>query len=233
MPKPVGSPSGPIVAPSILSADFGRLHDQVQAAEQAGAGWIHVDVMDGHFVPNITIGPLVVRAVRRATQLPVDVHLMVSEPDSLVEAFVDAGADVVTVHSEACVHLQRTLRRIRDLGASVGVALNPHTPETVLSYVGRDIDLVLVMTVNPGFGGQAFLPSVVPKIRALRSWVDEAGLPIVIEVDGGIGPGTAALVARAGARVLVAGSAVFGQPDLRKAIEAIEREARVEAEVTS
>jgi ribulose-phosphate 3-epimerase len=228
MPKPpwTPAPSAPfVVAPSILSADFGHLHDQIRSAELAGAGWIHVDVMDGHFVPNITIGPLVVHAVRRATQLPVDVHLMVSHPDPFLEDFVRAGADVLTVHVEACTHLQRTLRRIRELGAAAGVALNPHTPEGSLAYVLDDLDLVLAMTVNPGFGGQAFLPSVLPKVAALRKMIDEKGLPIVLEVDGGVAPGTAALVARAGARVLVAGSAVFGAPDLAAAIHSIRDEA--------
>ncbi len=209
------------VAPSILSADFGRLAEEVQSAQARGADWIHVDVMDGHFVPNITIGPLVVRAVRAATDLPVDVHLMIEQPDQFVEDFAQAGADVLTVHTEACTHLQRTLRRIRDHGMAAGVALNPHSSEAQLRYVLEDLDLALIMTVNPGFGGQAFLPTVIPKIRMLRSLIDEARLPIWLQVDGGIAPATAGVVAEAGARVLVAGSAVFGQPDYGDAIFAI------------
>ncbi len=232
MPTPWNpAPSSPVVvAPSILSADFGHLHGQIRSAELGGAGWIHVDVMDGHFVPNITIGPLVVQAVRRATQLPVDVHLMVSHPDPFLEDFVQAGADILTVHVEACTHLQRTLRRIRELGARAGVALNPHTPEGSLDYVLDDLDLVLAMTVNPGFGGQAFLPSVLPKIAALRNMIDERNLPVVLEVDGGVAPGTAGRVAKAGARVLVAGSAVFGKPDLGAAIQSIRDEAELSRE---
>lgn len=231
MPPWNPAPSSPVViAPSILSADFGHLHDQVRSAELGGAGWIHVDVMDGHFVPNITIGPLIVQAVRRATRLPVDVHLMVSHPDPFLEDFVQAGADILTVHVEACTHLQRTLRRIRELGARAGVALNPHTPEGSLDYVLEDLDLVLAMTVNPGFGGQAFLSSVLPKIAALRNMIDERKLPVVLEVDGGVAPGTAGRVAKAGARVLVAGSAVFGKPDLGAAIRSIRDEAELARE---
>ncbi len=219
-------PEAPIgIAPSILSADFGRLRDQVQSVEQAGANWIHVDVMDGHFVPNITIGPLVVRAVRDSTNLPVDVHLMISNPDLFLADFAQAGADVLTVHVEACTHLQRTVQRIRELGMAAGVALNPHTPERSLQYVLGDLDLVLVMTVNPGFGGQAFLPSVVPKIRALRTMIDERSLPVLLEVDGGVAVGTAGSVARAGARILVAGSAIFGKGDHTEAIASIRSDA--------
>ena len=228
MPKPSLMPDAAAsitVAPSILSADIGRLSRDIESVERAGAGWVHVDVMDGHFVPNITVGPLVVKAVRRATVLPVDVHLMVSDPDPFLENFVEAGADVVTVHVEACMHLQRTLRRIRELGAAAGVALNPHTPENVLSYVLGEIDLVMVMTVNPGFGGQAFLPGVLPKIEAIRRLIDKEQPSVVLEVDGGVAPGTAGLVARAGARVLVAGSAVFGAADHAAAIRAIRDEA--------
>jgi len=224
MPKPIltaNSADEIIVAPSILSADFGRLREEIQSVEAAGAGWIHVDVMDGHFVPNITIGPLVVRAVRESTNLPVDVHLMITDPDLMLEEFVRAGADILTVHAEACVHLQRTLRRIRDLGALAGVAMNPHTPESVLSYVLGDVDLVLVMSVNPGFGGQKFLPAVTPKIQAVKKLFDSRGLPVWIEVDGGVTPETAGIVSEAGARVLVAGSAVFGQRDRSAAVSDI------------
>lgn len=209
------------IAPSILSADLGRLADEIAAVERAGADWIHVDVMDGRFVPNITLGPVVLSAVRRATKLPVDVHLMIVEPERYVEAFARAGADVISIHVEACTHLQRTLAEIRRLGKKAGVVLNPHTPEDSLRYVLPDIDLILVMSVNPGFGGQSFIPSVLPKLRALRKQIDEAGLAIDLEIDGGIAPDTAASVVEAGADVLVAGSAVFGQTDRLAAISAL------------
>ncbi len=209
------------IAPSILSADLGRLAEEVRDAESAGADWIHVDVMDGRFVPNITLGPLVVRAVRRTTTLPVDVHLMIVEPERYVEAFAEAGADVISVHEEASPHLQRTLSEIRRLGKRAGVVLNPHTPEESVRYVLEDADLILVMSVNPGFGGQAFLPSVLPKLAALREMIDRAGLDVDLEVDGGVSPETARRVVDAGARVLVAGSAVFGHTDRRASIAAI------------
>jgi len=211
-----------IVAPSILSADFARLGEEVRDAERAGADWIHVDVMDGHFVPNLTFGPAVVAAVRRYTRLPLDVHLMVSRPDDWLEPFVRAGADRISVHAEVCPHLHRTLTRIRELGAKPGVALNPATPLATIEHVLDEIDLVLLMTVNPGFGGQAFIPAVLPKIRALRDMLDRAGKRGVhIEVDGGIYADTARLVAEAGANVLVAGQAIFGQPDRAAAVRAI------------
>jgi len=211
------------IAPSILSADLGRLADEVRAAEAAGGDWIHVDVMDGRFVPNITLGPFVVRAVRQATRLPVDVHLMIVEPEKYIEAFAEAGADVISVHVEASTHLQRTLRRIRELKVRAGAVLNPHTPEDHLKYVLEDLDLVLLMTVNPGFGGQAFLPQVLPKIRAVREMIDRSGAAIDLEVDGGIAPSTAKAVVDAGARVLVAGNAIFGQADRAAAISALRR----------
>lgn len=198
------------VAPSILSADFGRLAEEVRAVEAAGADWIHVDVMDGRFVPNITIGPVVVRAVRAATRLPLDVHLMIVEPERYVDEFRKAGADRISVQVEASTHLHRTLQHLRAIGAKAGVVLNPHTSEEVIRYVLGDLDLVLVMSVNPGFGGQAFIPSMLPKIRALRGLIDRAGLDVVLEVDGGVSPATAGDVIEAGAGVLVAGSAVFG-----------------------
>jgi ribulose-phosphate 3-epimerase len=210
--------NGVRIAPSILSADLGRLADEIRDAEAGGADWIHVDVMDGRFVPNITLGPIVVAAARRATPLPLDVHLMIVEPERYVEAFAEAGADVISVHEEACVHLQRTLSQIRSLGKRAGVVLNPHTPESALDYVLDDVDLILVMSVNPGFGGQSFLPSVLPKLAALRKKIDGRGLSIDLEVDGGVAPPTARRVVEAGARVLVAGNAVFGKPDRAKAI---------------
>ncbi|MGK3998921.1 ribulose-phosphate 3-epimerase [Sorangium sp. So ce1024] len=199
-----------LVAPSILSADFGRLAEEVRAAEAAGADWIHVDVMDGRFVPNITIGPLVVRAVRAATRLPLDVHLMIVEPERYVAEFAAAGADRISVHIEASPHLHRTLQQIRDAGASPGVVLNPHTPEESIRHVLPDLDLVLVMSVNPGFGGQRFIPGSLSKLQSLRRTIDDAGLDITLEVDGGIAPATSGQVIAAGARALVAGSAVFG-----------------------
>jgi len=203
-----------IIAPSILSADFGRLADEVQAVEAAGADWIHVDVMDGHFVPNITIGPLVADAVRKATSLPVDVHLMIESPERYLEDFVKAGADRITVHQETCPHLHRTLQQIRELGALPGVALNPSTPIASLRDVIPYLELVLVMTVNPGFWGQAFIPSSTKKIRAARELLEKEGRgDVPVQVDGGVGPKTASTVVGAGANVLVAGSAVFGHPD--------------------
>jgi ribulose-phosphate 3-epimerase len=219
----VAEPSTPRIqiAPSILSADFSALGAEVRAVEEGGADWIHVDVMDGRFVPNLTIGPLVVAALRKVTRLPLDVHLMIIEPERYLEDFAGAGADVISVHVEASTHLQRTLRRIRELGKRAGVVLNPHTPEDALRYVLGDLDLILVMSVNPGFGGQAFLPQVLPKVAALRRMIDASGFSIDLEIDGGITPATAPTVVEAGARVLVAGSAVFGQPDRTAAIRAL------------
>jgi len=209
------------IAPSILSADLGRLAEEVKEAEAAGADWIHVDVMDGRFVPNITLGPLVVRAVRKATKLHVDVHLMIVEPERYVAEFADAGADSISVHVEASTHLQRTLHHLRELKVQAGVVLNPHTSEDFLRYVLADLDLILLMSVNPGFGGQKFLPSALSKLAAVRRLIDEAGLPIELEVDGGIAPDTAARVVAAGATMLVAGNAIFGQPDRRAALDAL------------
>ena len=200
------------LAPSILSADFARLGEQVAEVEAAGADRIHVDVMDGHFVPNITIGPLVIRALRRVTRLPLEAHLMITEPDRYLEAFAEAGADGLTVHVEGAIHLHRTLESIVKLGRRVGLALNPATQAAVLEEVLPELDLVLVMTVDPGFGGQDFIASTVPKIRRIRELIDRVRPACELEVDGGIHPATAPLVVEAGARVLVAGSAVFEDP---------------------
>ncbi len=202
-----------LIAPSILSADFGRLAEEIQAVEAGGADWIHIDVMDGHFVPNLTIGPLIVEAARRATSLPLDVHLMIESPEKYLEAFVSAGADRITVHQETCPHLHRTLQQIRELGALPGVALNPSTPVETIGDVLPWVEMALIMTVNPGFGGQAYIPSSSGKIRRIRDLLEAAGrTEVPVQVDGGVDPTTAPVVTEAGANVLVAGSAVYGHP---------------------
>jgi ribulose-phosphate 3-epimerase len=209
------------IAPSILSCDFSRLGDEIRAVEAAGADIIHVDVMDGHFVPNITIGPLIVEAARRSTTLPLDVHLMIENAERYVADFAKAGADYLVVHAETGYHLHRLVQQIKELKVKAGVSLNPATPLSCLDHILPDLDLVLVMSVNPGFGGQAYIPAATPKIRALRKRIDDLGLAIELEVDGGVKPENAAEVIAAGADILVAGSAVFGKKDYAAAIRGI------------
>jgi ribulose-phosphate 3-epimerase len=207
-----------LIAPSILSADFNRLGEEVHAVEAAGADWIHADVMDGHFVPNITFGPLVVAAVRKITRLPIDVHLMIESPDRYIQAFAEAGADWISVQVETCPHLNRTVHQIKETGAKAGVVLNPSTPLSAIDWVLEYADYVLIMSVNPGFGGQAFIDNSLEKIRRLRRMIGDRGLSTRIEVDGGIKENNIAEVAAAGADVFVAGSAIFGQKDYRQVI---------------
>jgi ribulose-phosphate 3-epimerase len=214
------------IAPSILSADFARLGDEVRAIEVAGADYVHVDVMDGHFVPNITIGPLVVDAVRKVTPLPLDVHLMIADPDRYIGDFASAGADIIVVHAEACSHLHRTVQLIKSFGKKVGVSLNPATPLQCLDYVLDELDLVLLMTVNPGFGGQSFIDACIPKIQSLRGMLDRRGSEAELEVDGGVKIDNIAKIAHAGADVFVAGSAVFGSNDYAATISELKRLAR-------
>ncbi|MCM3736168.1 ribulose-phosphate 3-epimerase [Bacillus cytotoxicus] len=209
------------IAPSILSADFSRLGEEIKDVEKGGADYIHVDVMDGHFVPNITIGPLIVEAIRPITSLPLDVHLMIENPDQYIETFAKAGADIITVHVEACPHLHRTIQLIKSQGIKAGVVLNPHTPVSMIEHVLEDIDMVLLMTVNPGFGGQKFIHSVLPKVKQVADMIRDRNLQVEIEIDGGVNTETAKLCVEAGANVLVAGSAVYNEKDRGAAIAAI------------
>jgi len=214
-----------VIAASILACDFGRLTDEIQAVADAGADWIHVDVMDGHFVPNITIGPRIVEVARDATQLPLDVHLMIEQPERYIDSFVKSGATTVGVHAEACPHLHRTVAQIREAGARASVTINPGTPANAVEAVLGDVDQVLVMTVNPGFGGQRFIAGTLPKIETLRDWIRDRGLSVALEVDGGITEDTIASAARAGADAFVAGTAIFGAPNYREAITALRQAA--------
>lgn len=215
-----------LIAPSILAADFAQLGQEIREVEQAGADWIHVDVMDGHFVPNLTIGPVVVKAIRPHTKLPLDVHLMIDNPDQYIEAFAAAGADYISVQAEACPHLHRTLQNIRSTGKKAGVVLNPSSPLSLIEYVLEDVDYVLIMTVNPGFGGQAFIPAMLTKIRSLKQLLSERQLEHVdIQVDGGINEETAAMAAEAGATILVAGSSIFHASDRHAAIKKLRMKA--------
>jgi ribulose-phosphate 3-epimerase len=206
------------IAPSILSADFRNLEQQVKAAEKGGADWIHCDIMDGHFVPNLTFGPMLVEAVNQVTHVPIDVHLMILQPERYLEQFYKAGADSITVHQETCPHLHRTVSAIHELGAKAGVSVNPSTPVSTLDHILEYVDLILIMSVNPGFGGQKFISGSVSKIKELKSKINGLGLSVKIEVDGGIDVGTAPLVSEAGAEILVAGSSIFRQPNIEQAI---------------
>lgn len=211
--------SGVLIAPSLLSADFSNLQASIQAVTAGGADWLHLDVMDGHFVPNITFGPVVVESIRPRTQLPLDVHLMIEPPEPYIDAFVDAGADGLTVHVEATRHLHRLIQQIKERGLRAGVAVNPATPWQAIQPVLPDLDLVLIMTVNPGFGGQKLIPSCLDKLRELADYCRQAGLSPLLQVDGGIDPQTAGAAVRAGAQVLVAGSSVFSAPDPAQAVQ--------------
>ncbi|MFC1505098.1 ribulose-phosphate 3-epimerase [Thermodesulfobacteriota bacterium] len=207
-----------LIAPSILSADFTRLGEEIKAVQEAGADWIHIDVMDGHFVPNITIGPLVVEAARRATYLPLDVHLMITNPELYIDDFVKAGADIITVQVEACIHLNRTIQMIKEAGIQAGAVLNPSTPLGSIEWELENLDLVEIMSVNPGFGGQAFIPSSLDKIRVLKQMIKDKGLSTLIEVDGGVNSNTIADISQAGTDVFVAGSAIFGSDNYQQTI---------------
>ncbi|BCS95922.1 ribulose-phosphate 3-epimerase [Desulfoluna limicola] len=213
-----------IIAPSILSADFSKLGDEIKAVEAAGAGWIHIDVMDGHFVPNLTYGPIIVEACKRVTDLPLDVHLMIEKPDQLIPEFVKAGADWISVHAEACTHLNRSIQLIKSLGAKAGVALNPATPISAIEWVLEDLDFVLVMSVNPGFGGQSFIDNSLDKVREIKRMITEKGLDTLIQIDGGVNKKTIRTIAEAGVDSFVAGSAIFGSESYDETIAVFKKE---------
>ncbi|MBW1849497.1 MAG: ribulose-phosphate 3-epimerase [Deltaproteobacteria bacterium] len=212
-----------LIAPSILSSDFAILGDEIEKVEKAGADWIHVDVMDGHYVPNITIGPLVVEAVRKVTKLPIDVHLMIANPDKYIPAFAEAGAGYISVHVEACPHLNRTIQFIKSCGAVPGVALNPSTPLSSIEWILEDIEFVLIMSVNPGFGGQAFIKNSLDRIQQLRTMINKNGTRALIQVDGGVNEKTIAEISQAGANVFVAGSAIFGSKNYKETIDSFRK----------
>ena len=206
------------IAPSILSADFSNLAADIIKVEEAGCDLLHIDVMDGHFVPNITLGPPIIKSLKGKTTMPFDVHLMIENPDKYIRDFIDAGADIITVHSEACIHLHRTIQNIKALGAKAAVSLNPATSLTDIEYVLEDLDMVLIMTVNPGFGGQSFIPNMLTKIKKLKKMIDEKNLNVDVQVDGGIGPNNIHLVTEAGANIIVAGSAIFNSKDIKATV---------------
>ncbi|MBW1984549.1 MAG: ribulose-phosphate 3-epimerase [Deltaproteobacteria bacterium] len=212
-----------LIAPSILSSDFAILGDEIEKVEKAGADWIHVDVMDGHYVPNITIGPLVVEAVRKVTKLPIDVHLMIANPDKYIPAFAEAGAGYISVHVEACPHLNRTIQFIKSCGAVPGVALNPSTPLSSIEWILEDIEFVLIMSVNPGFGGQAFIKNSLDRIQQLRTMINKNGTRALIQVDGGVNEKTIAEISQAGANIFVAGSAIFGSKNYKETIDSFRK----------
>ncbi len=214
------------IAPSILSADFSKLGEEVKAAEKAGADLIHIDVMDGHFVPNITIGPLVVKAVKKISSIPLDVHLMIEEPDRYIDVFAESGADIITVHSEACVHLHRTVQKIKECNVKAGVSLNPASPLDSLKFILADIDMVVLMSVNPGFGGQKFIPEVIPKIKGLKDMIQDRNCKIDIEVDGGVNVDNVGKVINAGADIVVMGNAFFSSKDYSEVVKAVRDKGR-------
>ncbi|VFQ47191.1 ribulose-phosphate 3-epimerase [Desulfoluna butyratoxydans] len=213
-----------IIAPSILSADFSKLGDEIKAVEAAGAGWIHIDVMDGHFVPNLTYGPIIVEASKKVTDLPLDVHLMIEKPDLLIPDFVKAGADWISVHAEACTHLNRSIQLIKSLGAKAGVALNPATPVSAIEWVLDELDFVLVMSVNPGFGGQSFIENSLDKVRKIKKMIKDRGLSTLIQIDGGVNKKTVRAIAEAGVDSFVAGSAIFGSESYEETISFLKKE---------
>ena len=206
------------IAPSILSADFSKLGDEIRSVEKAGANWIHIDVMDGHFVPNITIGPLIVEAARRCTSLPLDIHLMIENPDCYIEDFAKSGADLISVQVEACIHLNRTIQLIKSLDLRAGVVLNPSTPLSAIEWILEGVDFIMIMSVNPGFGGQKFIPNSIDRIRALRKMIQDRGLSVLIEIDGGVNEKTIKNISDAGVDVFVAGSAIFNNPNYKETI---------------